>query len=143
MLLSGDRDADDRGRGEPGLLQPGRDGVAQPASHQTSGSVSPYPALAGDHVRGAADGQQLTGLGVGDCSLGGLGRTVHADDDGTRRHGPSSRTGGQRTVSVRLILVVRKTNYVMGRVRNRGDPVSSREGSHRRRSPGGLIKWMN
>ena len=48
------------------------------------GSLSRAPAGAGDVVRGASDGERPAGGGVGEQGLGGLGGTVHADDDRAR-----------------------------------------------------------
>ncbi|MGY3678592.1 hypothetical protein ACVWXU_002215 [Streptomyces sp. TE33382] len=102
VLLPGHRDAGDGGGGHPGLLHPGTHGLAQRPPPDL-GVALPRPAVPADQVRGAADGERFTPHGVDDDRLGGLRGAVHADDDGTRRHGlPHSLYG---------YLVARKTNY--------------------------------
>lgn len=110
VLLSGDRDAGHRRRGDPGFLQPGGDGVAQCPPPRLRVAL-PGPQLTADDVRRAADGEQPAAPGVDEGRLGGLGGTVHADDDGTRRHGaliPVQRAGAAGAARV---LVVCKTKY--------------------------------
>lgn len=133
MLLTGHRDAGDVRGGYAGLLQPGGDGGAQRLPpHLWIGLAGPR--LARDDMRGTSDGEQLTGGGVNEGRLGGLGGAVHADDDGTRRHGlPHSRGAGVRVCGCSgctgvLVstgandLDVLKTNYAIACVRARGVP---------------------